>query len=219
MRRATLLILFLALTPFADVTAQQSSPLEPGQRVWVLETESAAAWQASGTAWLPATIAAASLDTTLVVRRLQIRPEQGRKNPTTAGLLSGTCLLLPVCGLGSFYVGNAGHGWRHLGIGLGTWGAMFAGYAAGDCRGFGACEPEGAGVAVFVVGAIGYTANAVWSIIVAGNEAHAHNQRSGKSTAVLAPRVEFGAPLPSDVMGTRRPVQTTVTLPLVRVTF
>ena len=217
MRRATLLILFLALTPFADVPAQQSSPLEPGARVRVLEAESAR-WQASGTAWLPATIATASLDTTLAVGRLQIKPQQGRKNPTTAGLLSGTCLFLPVCGLGSFYSGNAGHGWRHLGIGLGTWGAAFAAYAAGNCSNFG-CEPEGAGVAVFTVGLLGYMVNAGWSIIVAGNDAHAHNQRPGKSTAVLAPRVELGVPLPSGVLGTRLPAQTTVTLPLVRVTF
>ena len=90
----------------------------------VLEAQSAAAWQASGTGWLSATIAAASLDTPHAADRLWIKPQQGRKSPTAAGFLSGTCLLLPVCGLGSFYAGNAGHGWRHLGIGVGTWGAM-----------------------------------------------------------------------------------------------
>ncbi len=219
MRRAALLIAFLTLTPFADVTAQQSSPLERGARMRVVEAESAA-WQGSGTAWLPATIAGASLDTTLAVGRLQIKPQQGRKNPTTAGLLSGTCLLFPVlpCGLGSFYAGNAGHGWRHLGIGVASYGVMVAGYVSGNCSNFG-CEPEGAGLAVLVVGAIGYTANAVWSIIVAGDDARAHNQRPGKSTVVLAPRVAFGAPLPSGILGARLPVQSTVTLPLVRVTF
>lgn len=127
-------------------------------------------------------------------------PPAKAKSVTTAGFLSAACLLPPVCGLGSFYAGHAGHGWRHLSIGVASLGAAFAASAAGECS-WGICEPQGAGKAVFIVGLLAYYGNTIWSTAVAVDDTWRHNRSLDQSPAQLAVGIEVLPPrgLPSRV--------------------
>jgi hypothetical protein len=176
-----------------------------------LRAQSLTRWESTWTDPPPPLMRAPSFDATLSAGLLQMpSPPQGRKSATTAGFLSGVCFLLPVCGLGSFYAGDAAHGWRHLGIGVASLGTLVAAFAAGNCS-FVTCEPEGAGVAVAIGAGLAYTANGIWSIVVAGEDAHAHNRRLEQPRVAFVPAIEF-LPVPPAL----RP---TVGLRVVSVTF
>ncbi len=154
---------------------------------------------------------APSFDATLSAGLLQRLSPQGRKSATTAGFLSGVCFLLPVCGLGSFYAGDAAHGLRHLGIGVASFGTLVAAVASGGNCGITLCGPEGAGLAVAIGAALAYYANGIWSIVVAAEDAHAHNRRLEQPRVAFMPAIEF-LPVPPAL----RP---TVGLRVVSVTF
>ncbi len=98
-------------------------------------------------------------------------PQADREEKSTyvAGLLS---LLLP--GAGSFYAGNSAHGWTHLLIEAGTFGAGFL--VAHTCNG-----ELGCGIEVLTGVGVVLIANQVWSIVTAvrdvssaRNRAHDH---------------------------------------------
>ena len=176
-----------------------------------LRAQSLTRWESTWTARPLPLMRAPSFDATLSAGLLQMLSPQGRKSATTAGLLSGVCFLLPACGLGSFYAGDAAHGWRHLGIGVASYGTLVAAFASGGNCGITLCGPEGAGVAVAIGALLVYTANGVWSIVVAGEDAHAHNRRLEQPRVAFVPAIEF-LPVPPAL----RP---TVGLRVVSVTF
>ena len=183
-----------------------------------LRAQSLTRWGSTGTDRSPPLMQAPSFDATLSAGLLQTLSPQGRKSATTAGFLSGVCFLLPVCGLGSFYAGDAAHGWRHLGIGVASFGTLVAAFAAGNCS-FVTCEPEGAGVAVAIGALLAYTANGIWSIVVAGEDAHDRNRRLEQPRVAFAPTIEF-LPLPQPAIAPGAPaLRPTVGLRLVSVTF
>ena len=159
MRHVTILVAILAFVPLTRITAQETPPVKGDDWVWVTALD---ARRREGTVairlasvtrlerestWTDPLMRVPSFDATLSAGLLQMLSPQGRKNATTAGFLSGVCLLLPVCGLGSFYAGDAAHGWRHLGIGVASFGTLVAAFASGGNCGITACGPEGAGVA------------------------------------------------------------------------
>ena len=185
-----------------------------------LRAQSLARWESTWTDRPPPLRWAPSFDATLSAGLLQRLSPQGRKSTTTAGFLSGVCLLAPVCGLGSFYAGDAAHGRRHLAIGIASWGTLFAAYASGGNCGIGLCGPEGAAaVAVAIGAALAYYANGIWSIVVAGEDAHAHNRRLEQPRVAFVPAIEF-LPLPRPAIAPVAPaLRPTVGLRVVSVTF
>lgn len=94
------------------------------------------------------------------------RADGEEKSAYVAGLLS---FLLP--GAGSFYAGNSAHGWTHMLIEVGTFGA---GLAVGRT-----CNGElGCGVEVLTgVGAV-LIGNQIWSIVTAVKDVSATHNRS-----------------------------------------
>ncbi len=97
----------------------------------------------------------------------------GEKSAALAGLLNG--LILP--GLGNFYAGNNGHGWRHLLIHVGGVGLLVIGAAAAtdDILSDGTVD-EGS----FAVGYAGLAVvgiNWIWSIFSGVGDANAANER------------------------------------------
>ena len=92
------------------------------------------------------------------------RADSGEKSAFAAGMLS---LLVP--GTGSFYAGNAAHGWRHMLIEVGTFGVGFL--VAHTCSG-----ELGCGVEVFTGIGLVLMGNRIWSIIAAVSDAHATNR-------------------------------------------
>lgn len=89
------------------------------------------------------------------------RADGGEKSAYVAGLLS---FLLP--GAGSFYAGNATHGWTHMLIEGGTFGAGFL--VAHSCNGELGCGIEVlTGVGAVLIG------NQIWSVVTAVLDAHA----------------------------------------------
>ena len=99
--------------------------------------------------------------------------QQQTKDGTVAVIQS--MLIFP--GPGSFYAGNNSHGWRHLLIGVGTFGVMLASVSSclNDVYGGGSCSSQGGG---YVAGAVGYLANWVWGGFTASGDAKAYNQKS-----------------------------------------
>lgn len=95
-----------------------------------------------------------------------LRADSGGKSAFVAGMLS---FLLP--GAGSFYAGNSVHGWTHMLIEVGTFGA---GLAVGRT-----CNGElGCGVGVLTgVGAV-LIGNQIWSIVTAVKDASSTHNRA-----------------------------------------
>lgn len=97
------------------------------------------------------------------------RAEGEEKSAYVAGLLS---FLLP--GVGSFYAGNSAHGWTHMLIEVGTFGAGLT--VAHTCNG-----ELGCGIEVLTGVGVVLIANQIWSIVTAvrdvssaRNRAHDH---------------------------------------------
>lgn len=107
------------------------------------------------------------------------RAESGQKDAVVAGILS---FLVP--GAGSFYAGNATHGWTHMLIEVGTFGAGLA--VARSCNGELGCGIEVlTGVGVVLIG------NQIWSVITAVSDAHAtKHQANAVNTDAAAKPVE-----------------------------
>lgn len=92
------------------------------------------------------------------------RADSGEKSAFAAGMLS---FLVP--GTGSFYAGNAAHGWTHMLIEVGTFGVGLQ--VAHTCNGdLGCGYGVLAGVGVVLIG------NQLWSIVTAVSDAHATNR-------------------------------------------
>ncbi len=184
-----------------------------------LRAQSPTRWESTWTDRPLPLMRAPSFDATLSPGLLQMLSPQGRKSATTAGFLSGVCLWLPVCGLGSFYAGNSAHGWRHLGIGVASFGTFVAAFASGGNCGITLCGPEGAGVAVAIGALLAYSANGIWSIVVAGEDVHAHNRRLAQRRVAFVPAIEF-LPLSRPAIAPVAPaLRPTVGLRVVSVTF
>ena len=149
-------------------------------------------------AWLLVPFAAATLQAQSVSDTVATVTQRAVKNPTTAGILSGAGAYVGVAGLGSFYAGNAGHGYRHLAIGLVTGGAAIGGVAA--CWDMDCSDATGL---LMIGGLVAYAANAVWSVFVGVADAHAYNRGAESPGGPLSPGLRLGG----------------VTLPLVRLEF
>ena len=105
-----------------------------------------------------------------------------------------------------------------MAIGIASWGTLFAAVASGGSCGITLCGPEGAGVAVAIGAALAYYANGIWSIVVAREDANAHNRRLERPRVAFVPAIEFLLPRPAiaPVAPVLRP---TVGLRVVSVTF
>ncbi len=89
------------------------------------------------------------------------------KSPFIAGTLS---LLFP--GAGSFYAGNARHGWIHVGVTAAAAVTVLA--SSQSCKRN--CPNE---VGATLLGFAAFAVNEVWSIVTAVNDANASNRRLG----------------------------------------
>ena len=106
-----------------------------------------------------------------------------------------------------------------MGIGVASFGTLVAAFASGGNCGITLCGPEGAGVAVAIGALVAYTANGIWSIVVAGEDAHAHNRRLEQPRVAFVPAIEFLS-LTRPAIGPVPPaLRPTVGLRFVSVTF
>jgi hypothetical protein len=102
-----------------------------------------------------------------------------RKDPLVAGLLSW---FLP--GVGSFYAGKAGHGWRHLVIEAGAIAVAIVGVSQDgedtSCHsypdGYECTTVTGPNWTLCLVGLGGMVVNSVWSIFTAVGDANNYNR-------------------------------------------
>jgi hypothetical protein len=156
---ANLLITALVLAPVA-VTAQETERLFPPSVTSFADYTPGAAY-------------------------LTLPQSSGEKNPTVAALLNA--LLLP--GIGNFYAGNVGHGFRHVGLGVGGTALLVAGLA--ECAEF-SCDDSNAGQALAVAGLIVITGNWVWSIfsgIADANAAGGSSGPGGSMASIIQPQL------------------------------
>lgn len=98
----------------------------------------------------------------------QTEPESA-KDPGLALILAVAPGFIGIHGAGSFYAGNHGHGWRHLGIGLAGIGMALAAYHSCGIGCSDSSDTLGA------AGMILYLGNWVWSTIVAQSDVRARN--------------------------------------------
>lgn len=99
-------------------------------------------------------------------------PQGGTKSPALAGILSW--LIFP--GVGSYYAGNSGHGTRHILIGAGTLAVTIVGLAQASDDFFADGTIDEGSFALAGIGLTAYFVNAIWSIVVAVDDASVHNR-------------------------------------------
>jgi hypothetical protein len=135
---------------------------------------------------LKAQVPAATVFASVSPSPLALTPRQssGEKSPTVAALLN--VLLLP--GIGNFYAGNNGHGFRHLAIAAGG-GLIFA-LGAVDALIASDNGPRGGeGDALLVIGGVVLVGNSVWSIFSGISDARAAGSPAATTASMIRPRL------------------------------